>query len=139
MIRSFRDLVAWKKGMDLAVSAYRMSEAFPADERFGMTSQLRRAAVSVPCNVAEGFGRSSRADFVHFLDVSLGSTNEVETVILLAERLGYVDGKAAAPTLDLASEERRILKGLIESLPIAERKGLRDQRGHDETGATETA
>lgn len=123
MIRSFKDLVAWQKSMDLAVSVYQTSKAFPADERFGMTSQVRRAAVSVPCNIAEGFGRSSRADFTHFLDISVGSTNEVETVLLLAERLGFVDGKSVATTMELVSEERRILKGLIESLPSAGRIG----------------
>ncbi|HOB01745.1 MAG TPA: four helix bundle protein [Casimicrobium huifangae] len=85
--RSHRDFPVWKAAMDLAESVYDLSAGFPADERFGLTSQIRRAAVSVPSNIAEGAGRSSTGELAHFLGIALGSLAELETQIDLSIRL----------------------------------------------------
>ena len=115
-IKSFKDLIAWQKGMDLVAAVYHASETFPSVERFGLAAQLRRAAVSVPSNVAEGYSRPSRADYVRFLDIARGSLNEIETQLLLAIRLGYVNAVSVESTLALTVELQRILKGLARSL-----------------------
>ena len=115
-IRGFKDLVAWQKGMELAQRVYQVSEAFPARERLGLTAQVRRSAVSVPSNVAEGYGRRSRGDYVRFLHVADGSCNEVETQLLLAQRLGFAKDGALDEAVALAREEQRILRGLIRAL-----------------------
>lgn len=87
----YKNLKVWQKAMDLAVESYNLSSNFPEEERFGLTQQLRRSAVSIPSNIAEGAGRSSDADFKRFLDIANGSINELETQILLSERLGFID------------------------------------------------
>lgn len=100
--------------MDLAATVYASSADFPADERFGLTSQMRRSAVSIPSNIAEGNARRSRQDYVRFLHIARGSTAELETQVLLAQRLGYL----ADPDelLDLMSRCHRLLNGLIRAL-----------------------
>jgi four helix bundle protein len=114
--------------MDLVVAVYKVSRTFPADERFGLTAQVRKAAVSVPSNIAEGHGRRSRADFVHFLDTARGSANETETQLLIAERLGYVPRERITPVLALADEVQRLINGLIGSL---EQRAPGDGRSRD--------
>src|SRR5882762_5664925 len=90
MLERYRDLSVWQKAMDLTVETYRFSSSFPRSEVYGLTSQLRRAGVSVPSNVAEGYGRGSRKEYVQFLSVGQGSLKELETQMILAHRLGYV-------------------------------------------------
>jgi four helix bundle protein len=125
-IVSFRDLVAWQKGMDLVVAVYRLSQSFPTEERFGLAAQVRRAVVSVPSNIAEGHGRRTRSDFVHFLDIARGSANETETQLLIAERLGFISPERNAPVLKLVDEVQRLQKALVNSL---EDGPTRDVRG----------
>jgi four helix bundle protein len=125
-IGGFKDLIAWQKGMDLVVEVYRVSALFPRDERFGLTRQVRGAAVSIPSNIAEGYSRPSRAEYVHFLDISRASANEVETQLLIALRLGYVDQRQPACALDLTHEEQRILKGLVDRVNESTKKNFRD-------------
>ena len=115
-VQGFKDLFAWQKAMRLVESVYRLSACFPAKEQFGLTAQLRRAAVSIPSNVAEGHGRRARADYIRFLDIARGSANEVETQLLLAEQLGLIGKGAAGECLSLCDEVQRIIKGLILSL-----------------------
>ncbi|MDY7009610.1 MAG: four helix bundle protein [Planctomycetota bacterium] len=115
-INHYRDLVAWQKGMDLVEAVYRLTAAYPPDERFGLVVQTRRAAVSVPSNIAEGFGRSGKADFLRFLGISIGSVNEVETQLLIAVRLGFMTNLQMNQTVALSEEVRKILKGLIGAL-----------------------
>lgn len=115
-IRSYRDLRAWQAGMDLLLEVYRLSTGFPPDERFGLRAQIRRAVVSVPSNIAEGHGRSTKADFLHFLDVALGSLNETETQLLAAVGLGYLDEESLAAAFDISSRVRGLTKGLSASL-----------------------
>ena len=115
-VRSYRDLIAWQKAMDLTVDVYQSSKQFPADERFSLTSQLRRSAVSVPSNIAEGEGRFSKPDFSRFLSISHGSLCESETQILLAQRLGYLASEETESLLEQASEVGRLIRGLAKSL-----------------------
>lgn len=113
---SYRDLIAWQKAMDLAEAIYRLTANFPVSERFGLTMQLRRAAVSVPSNVAEGQGRLSHADFRHFLGNARGSLLEVETQVRLSVRLHFADDDAARHVLLLSSEVGRLINGLIQAV-----------------------
>jgi four helix bundle protein len=115
MAGGFKELNAWKVGMDLVESVYRLSSSFPAEERFGLMDQIRRAAVSVPSNIAEGNGRQSKLEFKRFLRIALGSACEVETQILLAIRLNYVDLSAAKPTMRLVDDVGKLIRGLLKS------------------------
>jgi four helix bundle protein len=114
-MRSFRDLIAWQKAMDLAQEIYAITAEFPADERFGLTSQLRRCAVSVPSNIAEGHGRLTTRDLQHFLGQARGSLLELQTQVILAGRLhpGRRDSLLAA--MEHADEVGRLLNGLLNS------------------------
>lgn len=94
-VRDFTDLRVWREGIDLAVLIYKMTESFPKDELYGLTSQLRRAAVSVPSNIAEGNARNRTGDYLRFLSMARGSLSEMKTQILIAERLAYIDSSAA--------------------------------------------
>jgi len=116
MGKSYRELVAWQKAMDLVTAIYRLTSAFPREEIYGLVSQMRRAAVSVPSNIAEGQGRHGVAEFRHFLRQACGSLMELETQAIIAERLGYADAKATAQILDSAAEVGKILNGLLHSL-----------------------
>jgi len=102
--------------MDLALGIYALSRSFPDSERFVMVSQLRRAAVSVPSNIAEGHARSSTRDFLRFLSIASGSLAELETQLILAHRLDYLDQDRLDSTLVLAGETGRMIRGLQTSL-----------------------
>ena len=115
-IKRYNDLIAWQKAMDLMQEVYLMTKAFPKEELYGLTSQLRRSAVSVPSNVAEGHCRTGRREFVHHLSIALGSLGEVETQVQIAHRLGYIDQTAVANFAEHASEAGRLLVGLMNSL-----------------------
>lgn len=109
---SYKELVAWQKAMDLVVSCYKSTANFPASERFGLTDQLRRAAVSIPANIAEGHGRHYDAEFVRFLYIASGSLAELETHIQIAQRLDYLDQIAADHLIGQCMEVARLLYGL---------------------------
>lgn len=115
-VRSYRDLAVWQKGMDLAVGYYRLTKDFPGAEVYGMTSQIRRAAASVPANTAEGWGRENRGEYIRFLRIAQGSLKEVETHILLAERVGLTTSDKSGPLLDLCEEVGKMLRALIRAL-----------------------
>ena len=102
--------------MDLVTEIYRLSRCFPKEELYGLTSQLRRAAVSVPSNIAEGQGRHGKVEFRHFLRLAMGSLMEIETQVLIADRLNYVESDLAKTVLRDSVELGRILSGLIASL-----------------------
>jgi len=111
-MQGHRDLVAWQKAMKLVKDIYRATREFPKEETYGPTNQLRRAAVSVPSNLAEGHGRFSRKEFRQFIGCARGSLLEVETQLEIARDLGYLDSSAAAELLEQASEVARVLNGL---------------------------
>lgn len=114
-IQSYRDLRVWREAMTLAELCYRHTAAFPTDERFGLTAQIRRSAASVPANIAEDYGREQTGAYVQFLRIAQGSCKEVETHLLLAERvLTGVPGPA--PLLDQSDVVGKMLRGLIRSL-----------------------
>lgn len=113
---SYQNLVAWQRAMELVTDVYKVTSAFPKEEVYGLTSQLRRAAVSVPSNIAEGQGRKGNGEFKHFLRLSLGSLMEVETQIMISERLGYLNPDSAQTLLRDPGELGRIMNGLIKSL-----------------------
>ena len=113
---SYQNLVAWQRAMELVTDVYKVTSAFPKEEVYGLTSQLRRAAVSVPSNIAEGQGRKGNGEFKHFLRLSLGSLMEVETQIMISERLGYPNPDSAQTLLRDTGELGRIMNGLIKSL-----------------------
>ena len=112
MGKSYRDLVAWQKAMDLVAAMYRATTCFPREEIYGLTPRLRRAAVSIPSDVAEGQGRRGAAEFRHFLRQACGSLTELETQVLIAERLRYMSAAEAEELLQGAAELGRVLKGL---------------------------
>ena len=127
-IEGYKDLIAWQKAMDLVEAIYRVTEPFPSEEKFGLTSQLRRAAVSIPSNIAEGYSRRSRSDYVRFLDIARGSANEIETQLLIAVRLRVADDEdQTGKVMELAMEVQRILKGLVDSLLRSERTEVRPE------------
>lgn len=115
-ILSFRDLNVWQLGMTLAVEVYRVTAGFPADERYGLTSQARRSAVSIPANVAEGHARRSDAIFLNHIRIALGSQAELWTEIELAYRLGYITSQRSASLHAQIDEIRRMLHGLRRSI-----------------------
>lgn len=90
---SYQDLLVWQKAMDLASDCYKITKNFPKEELYGMISQIRRSAVSIPSNIAEGQGRNSKNEFVHFLGIAQGSLRELETQIILSERVEYISKK----------------------------------------------
>src|SRR3712207_3907813 len=115
-LKSYRDLEVWQKAMDLVVGCYRMTEQFPKTELYGLTSQLQRAAVSIPANIAEGQGRSHTREFLNHLSVAYGSLMEVETHLEIAARLEYLDQAALNRLLDQTGEIGRMLNGLMQAL-----------------------
>ena len=124
MSGSFRDLQAWQKAVDLVSEIYALTRSFPRDELFGLSAQLRRAAVSVASNVAEGKGRSSDKEFSLFLHHARGSLCEIETQLVIAQKLGYAGEKEAVTLERSAGELARMINGLIKAVGRAD--GLRN-------------
>lgn len=113
MANGYRNLIVWQKSTDLVTSIYTLTESFPKTELFGLTSQMRRSAVSIPSNIAEGSKRQSKADFRNFLAVALGSAAELETQLELANRLKFSDAKISSKTTNLLSEVSKMLTTLV--------------------------
>ena len=116
MGESFRDLVAWQKAMALVTRIYRVTEAIPSREMFGLTQQIRRAALSVPSNIAEGKGRQTKKDYLSFLYRARGSLYEVATQLDAAKNLEFIDDVAYTETSEAAAEAGRVLNGLITNV-----------------------
>ena len=115
-VQSYRDLKVWQKGMDLAADCYEQVKVLPAAERFGLVSQIQRAAVSVPANIAEGYGRENRGEFIQFLRIAQGSLKELETHLLLAERVYPRITTAQTALLSRTEELGKMLRALIRTL-----------------------
>ena len=115
-ITNFRDLDVWKLGKAITLEVYTATKSFPRDERFGLTAQMRRAALSIPANVAEGFNRYHNKEYRQFLYVSLGSCAELETEIEVSDDLGYVDRSTRDRLLEQLDHESRMLRNLIKRL-----------------------
>jgi len=114
--KNYRDLIAWQRAMDLVEAVYRESSAMPGEERFGLSAQMRRAAVSVPANIAEGQGRRTCGEFLNHLSVAHGSIRELETHVMIAGRLKFLEQSAAGSILEGAAEVGRLVSTLGTSL-----------------------
>jgi len=115
-VHNYRDLVVWQKSMDLVELIYNLTRDWPREELYGLTSQIRRASVSIPSNIAEGQGRASTKEFMHHLSMARGSLLEVETQVLLAQRLDYLSEPVATKLLSSIAEIGRLINGLTRSL-----------------------
>ena len=115
-IKSYADLEVWQRGIELTVSIYALVRVLPPSERFELSSQMRRAAVSVPANVAEGHARRRPKPYLHHVHIALGSLAELETCVVLAERLGYIEPARAASELEQAANLGRMLNALTVAL-----------------------
>ncbi len=113
---SYRDLLAWQKAMELITQIYRVSQKFPSEELYGIVSQMRRAAISIPSNIAEGQGRLTKGEFIQFLGIARGSLLELETQILVAQNLNYLDEPTLKNLLELTSEVGRLVNGLLGAI-----------------------
>jgi four helix bundle protein len=127
MAQSFRDLVVWQRAMQLTEAVYRLTRDFPGDEQFGLTSQIRRSAVSIPSNIAEGQGRLSAKEFRQFLGVARGSVCEVQTQLEIARTLKFGSPNAIAQAVALSDEVRKMLFGILASLDRPPRSKLAAQ------------
>jgi four helix bundle protein len=119
-INSYRDLVAWQEGMSLAEATYRLTATFPKQELYGLTAQSRRSSTSVPANIAEGYGRDSKGAYVHHLRIAQGSLKELETHLLLSERVKLVDSEQVASLLTKSELVGKMLRSLMRSLESSE-------------------
>ena len=115
-ILSYKDLLVWQKSMELVAQVYHMTRELPAAEQWGLVSQMRRAAVSVPSNIAEGYGRQATGEYRHHLSISRGSLLELETQVLLCEKLGYLAARSTQPVELEIQELGKMLRSLINKL-----------------------
>ena len=114
--QNYKDLVVWQKGIALAKATYQLTSKFPAEEKFGLVSQMRRAAVSIPSNIAEGQARHTTGEFIQFISHAEGSTAELETQLILSLELGFANGESAKASFGLLDDIRRMLNGLRRKL-----------------------
>ncbi len=121
-IKSYRDLRVWQCGMELAKECYELTRHFPKDELFGMTSQVRRSAASIPANIAEGYGRDSKGEYIQFLRIAQGSLKELETHLLLSEAVEVTHSGSTESHVNKCDKLGRSLRALIRSLQSVEKK-----------------
>jgi four helix bundle protein len=115
-VLTHKDLEVWKKSMDLVVTVYGLTKQFPKEEVYSLTNQIRRAAVSIPSNIAEGRGKRSTRDFIRFINIAYGSAAELETQLLISERLGYVTSEQLQPIFEEINRVNRMLNGMHSGL-----------------------
>jgi four helix bundle protein len=116
MLKSYKDLIGYQKGYSLSLEIYKVTKDYPQDEKFGLISQMRRSAVSIPCNIAEGYSRKNIKEYLQFLYVAYGSCSELETLISLSQDLGLLNIEKYAKLNTLQQEVSKLLNGLIKSL-----------------------
>jgi len=127
-VQSFRDSIAWQRAMDLSTEVYLVTRAFPKEETFGLTNQLRRASVSVASNIAEGQGRLTTGEFIHFLGMARGSVLEVETQLDLALRLGLGNAEDVIAVQQRATQVARTINAAITGLRAKQQRSKSQQR-----------
>ncbi|NEP00414.1 MAG: four helix bundle protein [Symploca sp. SIO2E9] len=115
-INDFKDLKIWQKGMDIAEKCYFLTKLFPRDELYGMVQQIRRAAASIPANISEGYGRRTTPEYIRFLNIAQGSINELETHLILSQRIGLSKQQETEVIISLLREESRMIIALIKRL-----------------------
>ena len=115
MLKTYKELKVWQKSYQLCLEVYKVTKTFPQDERYGMISQMRRAVLSIPSNIAEGYGRKTTLEYIRFLYIAYGSTCELETQLLLSGDLGYLKKESISEFQSFIGEIERMLKALIKS------------------------
>ena len=115
-MRNFKELKIWQKGFQVAINCFTITSSFPAQEKYGLSSQINRAGVSIPSNIAEGSSRNSDKDYNRFIEISLGSCFEVETQLLISKKLGFGQAQLTEDTLALLAEEEKMLTAFSRSL-----------------------
>jgi four helix bundle protein len=115
-MHNFKEILGWKKAMEMAEEVYKVTKNFPSEERYGLTSQIRRCAVSVSSNIAEGAGRKSHKEFIQFLRISLGSSFELETQLILAKNIGFLNQDEFDRVIEILKETQRLMIGFEKSL-----------------------
>lgn len=115
-MKNFKELKIWQKGMDIAVHSYQLTNTFPSSEKYSISAQINRAGVSIPSNIAEGSSRTSEKDYGRFIEIALGSCFELETQLLIAQRLQFADSTQISNLLNEVSEEEKMLNGFLKSL-----------------------
>ena len=115
-IKTHKDLLVWKKRIDLVEQIYTFTKQFPKEELYGITNQMRRCAVSIPANIAEGSGRKNKAEFIQFLHIALGSASELETHLIISQRLGFLSSNSYDEIMNALNEIIKMICGLINSL-----------------------
>ena len=115
-MNKFKDLLVWQKAMDLAKNIYEITSDFPSEEKFGLTSQIKRSAISIPSNIAEGAGRNAKNEFKHFLSIAQGSSFELETQLILAEKLSFISKNKTEVVLESLQEIQKMISGLQKTL-----------------------
>ncbi|MBQ9394863.1 MAG: four helix bundle protein [Proteobacteria bacterium] len=115
-INSYQDLIVWQKAFRLAIQVYKVTQNMPKEEIYGLTSQMRRSAVSIPSNIAEGYSRHSSAAYKQFLSYSLGSKSELETQLLICKEIGYLNKEDIVTLLDLLNEIGKMINSLIQKV-----------------------
>jgi four helix bundle protein len=115
-MRNFKELKIWQKGLDIAVAAFKLTSSFPKEEKYGITSQITRAAVSIPSNIAEGSSRLSEKDYHRFMEISLGSSFELETHILIAQAVAFGDSASKNQLLKDIDEEQKMIMSFMNKL-----------------------
>ncbi len=116
IVKTYRDLVVWQKSISFVTNIYTLTRVFPRDEQFGIVSQMRRCSVSIPSNIAEGYGRKSTGDYVRFLQIAMGSVFEIQTQLQIALNLQYVGSDEFGCTYEGSREIERMLSALLSKL-----------------------
>jgi len=122
MIRSYKDLIVYQKAYKLALEVYKVTDNYPNEEKYGLVSQMRRCAVSIPSNIAEGYRRNHIKEYIQFLHISFGSCSELETLLSLSKDLGYIDDSFYLELYDNQEDVSKLLRGLIRSLSKPKKK-----------------
>lgn len=115
-IKTHKDLLVWEKSIDLVEQIYKFTKQFPKEELYGITNQMRRCAVSIPANIAEGSGRKNKAEFIQFLHIALGSASELETHLIISQRIGFLSSNSYDEIMNALNEIIKMICGLINSL-----------------------
>lgn len=115
-MKNFKELLVWQKGIDIAVNSYELTSSFPSQEKFGITSQINRAAVSIPSNIAEGSSRRSNKDYFRFLEISLGSSFELETQLIIAQKTGLGNSEKINSIMNDITEEQKMLQSFMNKI-----------------------
>lgn len=116
-VKTYKDLLIWQKGIELTINIYQLTQSFPKEEIYALTSQLKRSSVSVPSNIAEGFGRNSTKSYVNFLKIARGSLYEMETQLIIAEKINFIlDKKLLAIAMEQIMEEGKMINAYIKKL-----------------------